>query len=240
VNARKRTAGQVVAARPGRGRPTLSNAELLDRALDLFLERGFERTSIDAITTAAGVAKRTVYQRYGDKTTLFKTALRRAIEAWIVPPAVLQAAETDDVGATLLRIGQILVTNLMTPAGLRLMRITNAESARMPEIGAYSYRLGTGPTLKYLADLFRRRTDAGATGLANPDEAALAFLFLVVGGPASMSAWGIRLSRAAIDRHTRYCVDLILYGLLPRSGGRARGTGRAGARAAPRTLKRSR
>ncbi len=49
-----------VKARRGPGRPTRTNAELLDKALDLFLENGFERTSIDAITAAAGMAKRTV------------------------------------------------------------------------------------------------------------------------------------------------------------------------------------
>ncbi len=73
---------------PGRrrpGRPTLSNEELLDTALDLFVENGFEQTSFEAICAAAGMAKRTVYARYGDKTTLFKAALARAIEEWIVP-----------------------------------------------------------------------------------------------------------------------------------------------------------
>ena len=71
--------------RQGPGRPTLSNEELLDKAVDLFLEKGFERTTIDAITASAGMAKRTVYLRYGDKTALFKAALQRAIEDWIVP-----------------------------------------------------------------------------------------------------------------------------------------------------------
>ena len=98
-----RTAAAAAAAtKVGRGRPTLSNAELLDKALDLFLARGFERTSIDAITTAARMAKRTVYRRYGDKTALFKAALQRAIEEWIVPAERLRAAETDDFEATLL------------------------------------------------------------------------------------------------------------------------------------------
>jgi TetR/AcrR family transcriptional regulator, mexJK operon transcriptional repressor len=197
------------------GRPTLSNAELLDKALDLFLEHGFERTSIDAITAAAGVAKRTVYLRYGDKTTLFKAALQRAIEEWIVPVETLRAAETADIEETLLRVGQILVANLMSPAGLRLLRITNAESARMPEIGAYSYQQGTGPTLAYLADLFRRRIGPGGIGMPDADEAALAFLYLV-SGSASMTAWGLTLDEATIDRHTRYCVGLFLHGLLRR------------------------
>src|SRR4029453_705548 len=81
------------------GRPTLSNEQLLDRALDLFLEQGFERTSIDAITAAAGMAKRTVYARYGDKLSLFRAALHRAIEEWIVPVERLRAAETEDLEA---------------------------------------------------------------------------------------------------------------------------------------------
>jgi TetR/AcrR family transcriptional repressor of mexJK operon len=199
--------------RPGPGRPTLSNEELLDKALDIFLEKGFERTTIDAITASAGMAKRTVYLRYGDKTALFKAALQRAIEEWIVPVERLRAAESDDLEDTLLRLGQILVANLMSPAGLRLLRITNAESARLPEIGAYSHEHGTGPTLAYLADLFLRRVPR--LNVADAQEAAIAFIYLV-GGPPTMTAWGLVLDSAAIDQHTQFCVRLFLHGLLAR------------------------
>src|ERR1043166_8675813 len=115
-----------VVARRGPGRPSLSNEELLDKALDLFLELGFERTSIDAIAAAAGMAKRTIYARYGDKLSLFRAALHRAIEEWIVPVESLQAAETDDLEETLLAIARLLVANIMRPGGIRLLRITNA------------------------------------------------------------------------------------------------------------------
>jgi TetR/AcrR family transcriptional repressor of mexJK operon len=202
-----------LARRPGR--PTLSDAQLLDIALDLFLQNGFERTSIDAITAAAGMAKRTVYARYGDKEALFKAALTRAIEDWIVPVESLRAAEGDDFEATLLALARMLLTNILKPAGIRLLRLSNAVSASMPEIAAANTRMGTAPTLAYLADLFRRRllpADAPAT---EADEAALAFLHLVVGGPASTAAWGVALDEAAIDRHTRYCVRLFLHGALP-------------------------
>ena len=200
----------------GPGRPTLSNEELLDKALDIFLEKGFERTSIDAITAAAGMAKRTVYLRYGDKTALFKAALERAIEEWIVPVETLRAAETEDLEETLLNVGRILVANLMTPAGLRLLRITNAESGRMPEIGAYTYRHGTERTIRYLADLIRRRVRPNGVELATADDAAVGFLHLVVSGPPTMTVWGLQLDAAAVDRHTRYAVDLFLHGVLPR------------------------
>jgi len=204
------------ARRPGR--PTLSDEQLLDIALDLFLENGFERTSIDAITAAAGMAKRTVYARYGDKETLFKAALARAIDDWMVPVARLREAETDDLETTLLTIARMLLTNILEPAGMRLLRLSNAVSVSMPEIAAANTRMGTEPTLAYLADLFRRRLLPIDAPGPEAEEAALAFLHLVVGGPASTAAWGVVMEEAAIERHTRYCVRLFLHGALPAPG----------------------
>lgn len=203
------------AARRGPGRPTRSNAELLDLALDLFLENGFERTSIDAICAAAGMAKRTVYARYGDKKTLFKASLKRAIEEWIVPVERLREAETGDLEESLQSIAAILVANIVSPGGLRLMRLTNAESGRMPEIGDFNVKEGTEPTIAYLEDLFRRHL-----GPDFPDagEAASAFISLVVGGPANAAAWGVVFEKQAMEYRTRYSVRLFLHGLLPQNG----------------------
>src|SRR5579871_40815 len=82
------TDGRSRPAKPARRRArrrSLGHEEFLARALDLFFELGFEGASIEAITAAVGIAKRTVYLRYGDKKSLFKAALQRAIEEWIVP-----------------------------------------------------------------------------------------------------------------------------------------------------------
>lgn len=199
------------------GRPTLSNEQLLDQALELFLKNGFERTSIEAIAARAGVAKRTVYLRYGNKESLFKASLKRAIEEWIVPVEELRSHETDDLAETLLRLGRRLVSNIMTPAGIKLLRITNAESGRRPEIGAFTYQHGTQRTIAYLADLFQRRLGAPPSGQTDWTEAAIAFLYLVVSGPPTMLAWGLKLDLAAVDNHTEYCVRLFLNGVAPRA-----------------------
>ena len=162
------------------------------------------------------MAKRTVYARYGDKLTLFKAAIRRAIEEWIVPVDALRKAEGADFEESLQRIGGILVRNILSPAGLRLLRLTNAEANHVDDIGAYNVRLGTEPTLAYLADLFARRLPGCSEGQQAAD-AAEAFLHLVVGGPASGAAWGVPVDPVAIERHTRYCVRLFLRGALPRT-----------------------
>ena len=200
--------------RPTRRQAEARNNELLDTALDLFLEHGFERTTIEAITAAVGMAKRTVYALYGDKETLFRTALKRAISTWLVPPEALHAAEREDFAECLNAIGHLLVTNILTPEGLRLLRITNAVSGRMPEIGEYTLREGTAPTLAYLSDLFHRRLPQRFADKAEADDLAYAFLHLVAGGPANVMAWGVQLSTEEIERQTRNNVRLFLHGVL--------------------------
>ena len=205
--------------RPGPGRPTREqaerrNEELLDRALDLFYELGYERATMEGIAASVGMAKRTVYARYNDKLALFKASLERAISHWIIPVDELRAQESDDLEESLRRIGRMLVHNMMRPEGLRLLRISNAEASRLPAISAYTYERGTGPTLEYLEELLGRRLPSRCGSQSQRAEAALSFLYLVVGGPASLSAWGVPMDDARIDSHTDYCVNLFLYGLL--------------------------
>ncbi len=196
------------------------HVELLDCAIGIFLEKGFERSTIDEIAAAAAMAKRSVYARYRDKGALFQAAIRRAVDQWLVTDDQLRAAETDDLEGTLRAIAQLLVGKVQSPEGLRLVRITNTESYRMPALGVANYRHGSEQTIAYLTDLFRRRLPAGAIGegaVDDAEDAALFFLTLVMGGPARMTSWGEGLDEAAVADHAHYCVDLFLNGVLPRA-----------------------
>ena len=121
----------------------------------------------------------------------------------------------DDFEGPCSRIGQILVANVFSRGGQRLLRLTNAVSAHMPEIRAFNVQKGTEPTLAYLADLFRRRIGRDGAESSSADDAAEAFLDLVVGGPANASSRGVVFTSDEVDRHTRYSVGLFLRGVLP-------------------------
>jgi AcrR family transcriptional regulator len=209
------------AERPrGRGRPKRDQAEQLNRdllelALDHFLERGFEGASVNAITSALGMSKRTVYAWYGDKLSLFRAALQRAVDDWAVSDEELAALETDDLEETLVRVADLFVRNMLTPAGLRLIRITNAESYRMPEIGAYLHERGSRPIMLFLRDLFRRKLPAGAGEPADIEALATAFLHLT-SGPARLSAWGFAIDATGVQDFVRQRVRLFLHGVLHR------------------------
>ena len=83
---------------PARRRPLV-----LDAALELFVERGYGGTSMDAIAAAAGVTKPAVYACYPSKERLFRALLEREEQRLLegVNAAVPREASFDDVEALL-------------------------------------------------------------------------------------------------------------------------------------------
>ncbi|WP_129843262.1 TetR/AcrR family transcriptional regulator [Streptomyces sp. RFCAC02] len=64
--------------RVGGGRAAAKRAAVLAAARELFVVDGIERTSMDAVAARANVSKRTVYDYYGDKKSLFLSVLEDA------------------------------------------------------------------------------------------------------------------------------------------------------------------
>ena len=171
--------------RPRRARrPSISNESLLEKAFELFVELGYEGTSLDAITAEAGIAKRTIYSRYGDKDSLFKAALQQEIEQLASAFKSLHEAETDDLEETLVKIGRILLASVLSEKGMRLLQLTGSIARRMPEIGAHNVKRGTEPILSYLSDLFERRFGDDLHCFQSSADAALAWWVDRTGGGA--------------------------------------------------------
>lgn len=187
--ARSAAKGSRQAGRPTRQQIEARNRELLEHALDLFLQRGFEGTTIEAVIDAAGMSRRTFQRRYGDKITLFKAALERAINDYVVPAEQLQAAEGDDIEATLIAVAGLMVGKIRSPSGLRLARIANAEIFRVPEIATYLWERTAQVSLDYLGNLFARRLWETPRDERTVKDTALAFLILVVEGSFQTTEW---------------------------------------------------
>jgi TetR/AcrR family transcriptional repressor of mexJK operon len=204
--------------RPGVGRPTraqqeLRHEELLNVALDIFLERGFEQATMEEIAVHVGMSKRTVYARYADKATLFKAAVRRAIERYTVPREAIEAVATDDLEETLAAIARLRIANVATPVATKLQRILSAQSYRFPELFNAAFEEGAGPTISFLSDLFMRYSAQGEINVTEPQRAATAFLSLAVGGPARIIVSGNKLDDTEIEKHIRFAVGLFLVGV---------------------------
>jgi AcrR family transcriptional regulator len=192
--------------RPTRAQAEARHAEMLDAALDMFLDKGFVQTTMEGVAAAVGMTKRTIYARYPDKAALFRATVQRAIEAWIVSDTKLRALESDDLAATLTAVARMRVAHVMTPVGLKLQRIINSESYRFPEIFTLSYEQATMPVINFLIDLLQRN------GVARADMAALTFMSMVVSGPVRMIVSGNALRQSEIEDRIAFSVDLFLNG----------------------------
>lgn len=205
--------GEKVLRRRRRASP--GEQELLAKAFEVFVEMGFEGASVEAIASAAGVTKRTLYLRHQDKETLFRAAVEQAIGTFVVPLAQLRDAERENLGDTLLAIGRMLVANILSPDGLRLLHLTNSVAQRMPELAAFNVHRGISTTLAFLTDLLERRLGDGLQFFTSADTAAMAFINLVVGGPATWITQGVLLEQAFIDRYVVESVAMFLHGIQP-------------------------
>ncbi|MEV5889114.1 TetR/AcrR family transcriptional regulator [Nonomuraea fuscirosea] len=73
----------------GRGRPRDPGTDtaILTAALELFVERGVEGTSMEQVAKRAGVGKLTLYRRWSSKEDLLAQAIEQGVRAEVTPPA---------------------------------------------------------------------------------------------------------------------------------------------------------
>src|SRR5579859_4149733 len=82
-------------ARRRAGRPTQRDAiakseTVLEVATDLFVTRGFNGTTMEAVAQSADIGKQALYQRYPDKESLFAAVIERLKDDEVfqhLPPA---------------------------------------------------------------------------------------------------------------------------------------------------------
>lgn len=155
---------------------------ILDAAAPIFGDEGYERASIDAIATSAGVSKPTIYSYFGGKEQLFRESVAdSAVQQNAEALEVIQRLDpsADHWRESLCELGRRLVECQRTPCSLFLARMIAAETARDPEV----YRLvrvkAEAPIMEALAGRLAMLGNAGHLVVPDPMLAAHQFLALI-------------------------------------------------------------
>jgi AcrR family transcriptional regulator len=113
--------------------------QILSGARRVFLRDGFAAASTDAIAAEAKVSKRTLYVYYPSKEDLFVDVLRRltienpqtrALESM----ERISPENEEELRRDLLELAQKIVTTMMQPDYLALLRTTIADIHRFPQL----------------------------------------------------------------------------------------------------------
>ncbi|MFJ4189681.1 TetR/AcrR family transcriptional regulator [Kitasatospora sp. NPDC089509] len=178
----------------GAGRPEKRKA-ITRAATTVFGREGYVRASMDAIAAEAGVSKRTVYNHFADKETLFlSVALQNSAEL-TERIRELMAEHLDRVvdlrrdlaGFAVERAEAVLSAGEHGALG----RAIRAEVANIPADVLEAW-LEAGPVASQrdLAERFAALTGSGRLAAADPELAAEQFTLLTFHGVAERSFWG--------------------------------------------------
>lgn len=178
-------------------------ARIRKAAHALFLEKGYEGTSMDAVAAAAPVSKRTLYHHFASKADLFAAVIAEAWSHLTGAPLLPTDAEGDPRQVLAAYVGR-LQAHWDRPDVIPLLRLVIAEAPRFPELSRAYFASGKEPAVKELSAYFAALAARGrlSPGL-DPTLAAAQFLGAikeplfwprVLGVPVAFA------SEAAVDR----------------------------------------
>ncbi len=202
-----------------RGRPTHAEAKELEErlreaAVAVFLEHGYDGTTMESVATAAGITKRTLYARYPDKHALFVSVIAWALSRLEKRDASAESVG-DDLASSLLALGRGAIDRVVDPATVQLRRMAMYESARFPEFALSAESMMFSAQQRAVVTVLRRHQETDALVIDDVELAAEQFLAMVAVMPSRLADFGIVRTPETRERHLRHAVALFLRGILP-------------------------
>ena len=164
---------------------------MLRTAADLFLEKGYDQTSVDEVIQRAGGSKTHIYREFGGKEGLFLAAVK------YLCAEVQQPIETLDVSglpfeAGLLQLSQALVRMLLAERHLALQRLVFAEASRFQKTGEIWFAGGPEVTHGIFSRFFAQAMQAGAAAAGGSGSDRTALLRHAIGAHSRSGVAGDR------------------------------------------------
>ena len=155
------------------GRPLdhSKSAAIVAAAAEVFFERGFADTTVEAVAERAGVSKVTVYARFGDKAGLFEAMVKHVSEH-MQDGAPAQDKLPLDLSEKLISFGRGVMRELLSPRLVAFERNLAGELARHPDLAHRFYEAGPGQCRVQLANIIKLAADNGELTVESPMQAA--------------------------------------------------------------------
>lgn len=195
------------------GRGMARRQAMLNAARELFLEKGFECTSLSDIVERSKGSRSTLYDHFGGKDGL----LRAMVEDISLTVWELLGDETGPCTfceAGLIELGGRFVRAALTPENIAVYRILVAEGNRVPEIAELFFDTGPRRLESRLAERFRAALPAHAEA-GSAEAIAQIYLGAMLGDLHVRQVLGLvpHWSEAQIDSHVRIAVKIFLDGV---------------------------
>lgn len=134
---------------------------ILDAALSVFAERGFEAARLDDVAARAGVAKGTLYLYFDDKEKLFEEVVRGAVTPIVERVSALAAASDMPLDKVLEALFSVFERDVLGTKRKLVIRLIIAEGPRFPRIAEFYYRNVVGRVMPLIRKMAARAVEHG-------------------------------------------------------------------------------
>lgn len=146
--------------------------EILDAALAVFTEKGFDAARVDDIATRAGLSKGAVYLYFDSKDALLKGLIEREVAPAAHRLRALAEASGEDVRATLTLLVTVATQLLSDPRIFATPKLVLSVAARFPEIGDYYRKRVIDEAIGAISALHMKGVASGIFRQADSDTVA--------------------------------------------------------------------
>lgn len=168
-----------VSSEPPASRREDRRLAIIDAAEALFLEQGFERTSLAAIIKKSGGSLATVYDLFGNKQGLLRAVAQNRRDSAMKDIGGI-VCEMDSCAEMLKLFAHRLYNHMTAPRSIALIRMVITESLRDPEFGRDFHREVHMGLVHKLAEAFAAWVREGRAEIDRPEAAAELFLAIVI------------------------------------------------------------
>ena len=201
---------------PGRPKDPAKRKAILEAAKNLFLRKGYDGSSMDAIASEAGVSKLTVYSHFTDKETLFSAAVKAKCEEQL-PELLFELPADVSIEKVLLNIGRHFHQLINSRESIELHRVMVAMANQDQKLSRMFYEAGPQQVLREMTGLLSQAQQAGLLAIDNPLNAAEHFFCLIKGGHNFRLLIGCSppLEGEEAELHVREVVELFMRAYRP-------------------------
>lgn len=136
-------------------------SEILDAALNLFVEKGFRATTMEDIAKAAGVTKGTPYLYFQNKEDIFKEVIRQTMVAHIGSFEEQARNHTGTISELLIALYDAWWRQVGATKLSGICKLMMAEAANFPELASFYFDEVIRPARAMTAKVLERGIASG-------------------------------------------------------------------------------
>lgn len=167
---------------PGRrGRPANEalGQKIVDAATQLFVELGFQATTMEKVAQRAKISKLSIYRRFENKEALFSAAIAAHCHQF-APQALIENVK-GSAADQLLAVGSFLLRTLLSPEVRNVEAMIVADKRNQRSLSKLHYEAGPAYVIAQIEDLLRQLHASAALNVPDPRGSARLFAALLKG-----------------------------------------------------------